>query len=387
MLDGPRATLTPADAARGAWDAVVIGSGPAGCAAAYALAKAGAAVLLLDRGRFPRPKVCGCCLSAAGVAAMKSMGVSVAGVPLRTLVVSVPARTIEIGLAGGIAVSRLVLDPALVRHAITGGAQFLDGACAAVHPRTPDAAVTIRHEGASFTLEARTVVVADGLHGGALAQRSEFQPRVRASGRIGVGATLPHDALPLADGIVRMCIGAGAYVGLVRLADGSIDLAASVDPIAARAAGGPGPLVHTILASCGVDAALDHVRLSGTPILTRQRLAAKGRVFVAGDAAAYAEPLSGEGMTWALRAGAAVAAHALAAVRGDAHAGDRWCDHFAREWRGRQTRSRLLAGAAARPCAAKLAAWTAAAAPRVAAAMAHLFFGAGAPNRPSPVPT
>ena len=45
------------------WDVVVVGAGPAGAAAATKLGKNGLRVLLLDREDFPRPKVCGCCLS------------------------------------------------------------------------------------------------------------------------------------------------------------------------------------------------------------------------------------------------------------------------------------------------------------------------------------
>src|ERR1700761_1622518 len=40
------------------WDAIIVGAGPAGCAAAYDLAKAGREVLLLDRAAFPRQKAC-----------------------------------------------------------------------------------------------------------------------------------------------------------------------------------------------------------------------------------------------------------------------------------------------------------------------------------------
>jgi len=43
----------------GAADVIVVGAGPAGAATAILLAEHGVAVQLLDRARFPRPKICG----------------------------------------------------------------------------------------------------------------------------------------------------------------------------------------------------------------------------------------------------------------------------------------------------------------------------------------
>jgi len=48
----------------GRYDLIVIGGGPAGAAAAITAARSGARVLLLERGRFPRHKVCGEFVSA-----------------------------------------------------------------------------------------------------------------------------------------------------------------------------------------------------------------------------------------------------------------------------------------------------------------------------------
>lgn len=45
------------------YDAVVIGAGPSGSFAALLLARAGHRVLQVERQRFPRAKVCGCCLN------------------------------------------------------------------------------------------------------------------------------------------------------------------------------------------------------------------------------------------------------------------------------------------------------------------------------------
>src|SRR2546427_3852143 len=46
------------------YDLIVVGAGPAGCAAAITAVRGGARVLLLERGRFPRHKVCGEFVSA-----------------------------------------------------------------------------------------------------------------------------------------------------------------------------------------------------------------------------------------------------------------------------------------------------------------------------------
>jgi len=52
-------------------DAVIVGAGPAGCAAAYDLARAGRRVLLLDKRSFPRHKACACGLTRKTLAALR----------------------------------------------------------------------------------------------------------------------------------------------------------------------------------------------------------------------------------------------------------------------------------------------------------------------------
>jgi geranylgeranyl reductase family protein len=53
------------------YDILIIGAGPAGCAAAYDLARAGRRVLLLDKRTFPRPKACACGLTRKTLAALR----------------------------------------------------------------------------------------------------------------------------------------------------------------------------------------------------------------------------------------------------------------------------------------------------------------------------
>ena len=59
------------DAAACHWDVVVVGAGPAGCAAAYDLAAAGRSVLLLDKRQFPRHKSCAGGLTVKAVKALR----------------------------------------------------------------------------------------------------------------------------------------------------------------------------------------------------------------------------------------------------------------------------------------------------------------------------
>jgi menaquinone-9 beta-reductase len=65
--------VRPADEA----DVIVVGAGPAGSTTAYYLAQAGLDVLLLEKSRFPREKVCGDGLTPRGVKALVAMGISV----------------------------------------------------------------------------------------------------------------------------------------------------------------------------------------------------------------------------------------------------------------------------------------------------------------------
>jgi menaquinone-9 beta-reductase len=55
------------------FDLVVVGGGPAGCAAAISAARNGASVLVLERGRFPRHRVCGEFVSAESLDLLQNL--------------------------------------------------------------------------------------------------------------------------------------------------------------------------------------------------------------------------------------------------------------------------------------------------------------------------
>lgn len=56
------------------YDAIVVGAGPSGCAAALFLARAGRQVLLIDKATFPREKVCGDALSGKTIGVLRELG-------------------------------------------------------------------------------------------------------------------------------------------------------------------------------------------------------------------------------------------------------------------------------------------------------------------------
>jgi flavin-dependent dehydrogenase len=334
-----RATRTLAEAAERCWDAVVVGAGPAGALTAHELARRGQAVLLVDRAIFPRAKVCGCCLNGSALAALGSAGLGglpgrLGGVALDSFHLATAGRSVELPLPCGAAVSREAFDAALVQAAIDRGADFLPGTRAALgQAHEMHRLVCLTQGDTVHEVAARLVVAADGLGCGLLARAGLATAVPWPGSHIGVAAILSNAEHFYRPGVIWMASGADGYVGLVRLEDGRLDVAAALAPVAVRHAGGPRPVVQTILAHAGLPppGGLDTATWRGTPGLTRQlRRVAHPRLFVLGDAAGYVEPFTGEGMAWALSAAVALAPLATAVVR-------EWRPELARAW-GRRYR-------------------------------------------------
>jgi flavin-dependent dehydrogenase len=304
------------------FDIAVIGAGPAGSCAAIAAARAGARVVLVDRGIMPRAKVCGCCLAASGVEALHAAGAgdALAGaVPLRAIRVASGARAMTLARAAGVAIGREELDTRLVDIARCAGVEVRLETSARV---SRDSTVRLTHGTRISTLRARTVIVADGLQGSALDDVPGFEWRITARSMMGFGATLPATALDCPFGEIHMHVGRDGYIGVVRLSSGELDVAAAIAPAAIKRVGTVAACARKLLAHAPHDAqAVERARWRGTPQLTRRRIrvAAPG-ILVVGDAAGYIEPFTGEGMSWAIATG--LAAGELAAQ--DAHAHERW---------------------------------------------------------------
>ncbi len=303
-------TLRVDEAADVAWDVAVIGAGPTGALAARQLACHGLRTLLIDRSQFPREKVCGGCISGLGRHLLESVGLadlleSPNAAPLGRFDLAAGGRRVSFELPAGAAVSRFSFDAELVRRAVEGGAEFLGGTTTIVRGlgsggRTRR--LLLQHEDRRLIARARMVVVADGLGRTSLRQHRAFAPRVVATSRIGLGATLPATATQIDSGSVLMSVSRDGYVGLVRAPGDAINLAAAIDPARLRERG-PAETVREVFRHAGVTppTGLEAVDWRGTGLLTRQsRRTAAPRLLVLGDAAGYVEPFTGEGMTWGM---------------------------------------------------------------------------------------
>lgn len=311
-------------------DAVVIGAGPAGSVTAALLARQGMRTILVERDRFPRAKVCGCCLGPRGVAALRQAhldGAIDGAIALESVSLAHGRHWISLPLEGTRVIGRDVMDSRLAEAAAQAGCDVRMGVRAAVvsagDPRMP-AHVRIESVagGHEFDVHAGLVVCADGIGGRSLAPLcGDSAWAVDARSRFGVAATLAPGALDVPPGQLWMMSHADGYVGAVRLPSGEVDVAAALDPAAARRAGGPGALVSAVVAGCARHLSCDAARgWKGTPALTRRRTwVSQGRVICVGDAAGYIEPFTGEGMSWAIEGAAAAARDASGIVsRGNA---------------------------------------------------------------------
>ena len=296
-------------------DAVIIGAGPGGSAAARALAAAGWETVILERRAVPGHKVCGEFLSPEAKSTLRELGLaeSVGGrSPVRIERVRLYAGgggPLEVPLAdAALGLSRPELDAALLDGARRAGADVLTGARALrIRREGGGYAVEMKINGAEETIRARVVIGAWG----AGARKAFADPRAgRVPARRLLGVKVHLEGVPLGP-VTELYAFSGGYLGLSPVPGGRVNAAALLDP---RAFGGGETSAEAwIAAAARRHPGLGH-RLEGarpvpgsgaavSPVALDRRPLAWTEVPLVGDAALRVPPLLGEGMSIALRSG------------------------------------------------------------------------------------
>jgi len=283
------------------YDLMVIGGGPAGTSAAITAARAGWQVLLLERGRFPRHKVCGEFVSAESLELLRwllgaerndllnsSLSLSETRVLLDGRCVRIPVDPPSVSIA------RYDLDLALWNAARQEG-------------------VTTLHETTVQTVEceqAFSVVTSRGaFRGRALinasgrwSNLSRESPTTAGSRWLGVKA---HCSGEMESG-VDLYFFDGGYCGVqpVPAADGSTLLNVCALFRQGVASGLQDVFAcHPLLKARSASWTTAFPALSTFPVMFREPVPVSRRVCNAGDAAGFVDPFVGDGISLALRGG------------------------------------------------------------------------------------
>ncbi|MFC5527914.1 NAD(P)/FAD-dependent oxidoreductase [Cohnella yongneupensis] len=295
-------------------DAVVIGAGVAGSSMAYALAKKGWNVVLLDKEKYPRHKACGEFLSPESQFALQKFGLEHI---LRSLEPAIITKvrihteggySLEIPLPGQAwGLSRYALDSRLQSSAIEMGASLYTS-CTVNN-------ITANGEGYrvescrssdNFSFNTRAVIGA----GGRRTLNGLREPKPSPNNRTFVGIK-SHYTREDRSPVVDLYFFQGGYIGISPVEGGRLNIAALLLNSAFQSLGGSSVIERILEQACRNSPILKQ-RLAGVapipgtqaatfPVTVRRVPSAWNEIPCIGDAIAVIPPFCGDGMSMALR--------------------------------------------------------------------------------------
>jgi geranylgeranyl reductase family protein len=293
------------------WDVAVVGAGPAGATAALAALDAcpGLSVLLLDRDEFPRDKPCGDGIAPHALDVLAGLGVQpVDGHrPVHRLRLGFPDGPVVSGRMRRPAyvVPRAVLDARLVQAAVDRGAHFRRQVVRTLERRDDHVLVD--------GVAARVVIGADGANG--VVRRLVGLPAAR--GRT-VAVAIRGYAPVHGEGADEQVITFSgrnwpAYAWSFPLGDGRANVGYGEVLVPGRALRRRELLdrLDDLLPGASVDAT--GWRAHHLPLSSGRPAQPDGRVLLAGDALSLINPLTGEGIYYAVLSGALAGRAAVSA--------------------------------------------------------------------------
>jgi flavin-dependent dehydrogenase len=305
------------------YDAIVVGGGPAGSTTALMLARAGWAVALVEKSRFPRPKVCGEFISASTFPLLAEFGLldevrGLAGHEVRRVGVfagetlspsPMPAFSGPFGTWGR-ALGRDSLDTLMLEAAVRAGANLWQPARVTEIERSNRGwRCDIRHGTRSASLFGRTVIVANGSW-----EKSPWLPDCqgphKASDLLAFKAHF-KDA-DLASDLMPLLVFPGGYGGMVWSDQDRVSLSCCISRETlnryrdGEERAGQAVLRHLRHSCEGVATALKRATLQGTwlsagPVRPGIRAAFSDGMFRVGNAAGEAHPIIAEGISMAIQ--------------------------------------------------------------------------------------
>lgn len=322
-------------------EVIVIGAGIAGSSCALQLARQGFQTLVLDRAQFPRHKTCGEFLSPEAREMLDYLDVHIhAHAPepshmSHARIILPDGGKIEAPLPGkAIGISRYHLDRLLHAQLSAAGAEIVTGTVQNIRRLGSQRyEVTVRQDPEEVRYEAKAVI---GAYGTKQPKNCSGSDSFRDS-TVYVGVKSHYSGIDIPDR-VELYFNGGGYVGISPIEEGRVNIAALLPLQAVR---GSGTSVPDILSAAAQGNASLGARLAqGMPINGTQVSVAPLRVSVqpqpwsdfphVGDALMMIPPLSGDGMSIALRSALLCAHWTEAYLRGTVNATE-WQQGYTKE--------------------------------------------------------